>query len=115
MESNDAINPIISNAIMTLVHGAMTTRPRASYWFGKAATRHAVAVCMLISMLVIFRRQLTSLVDFSLHDDRSSHIIVIPLISALLIVLRRKNIFSGAAYCPAIGAPLLIAGIIVWY
>src|SRR6185295_17543510 len=40
---------------------------------------------------------------------------LIPLISFLLIFLRRKRIFSVVSYCPAVGLPLFILGFTLWY
>jgi len=69
--------------------------------------RHYLAAGLLIVVQVVFRHPLAALADLSLHDDRSTHILVIPLISASLIFLRRKHIFSRAAFSPAPGLALL--------
>jgi len=58
---------------------------------------------------------LSSLASLSFHDERSSHVLVIPLISAFLLWLERKRIFNTPRYCPSIGAPLLLLAVVLRY
>lgn len=81
-----------------------------SHW-----TAHASALSFGFLSLVLFRGPLSSLASLSFHDERSSHILLIPLISAFLIFLQRKRIFRATRYCPLIGAPLLLVVAVLWY
>jgi exosortase len=61
---------------------------------------------------VLFGAPLKRLVSLSLSSDTCSQIILIPLITAGLIVAERKRIFARLCYSPAAGAILLAAGVI---
>jgi exosortase len=63
----------------------------------------------------LFRRTLIGLASLSFHDELASHILLIPVISALLIYLERKRIFRTPRYCPSIGLPMLLLALILWY
>ena len=67
-------------------------------------------VFLAISVL-LFRRYLEALVRLSLGDDRYSHIVLIPILSAGLIYLQRKNIFVTPRYSVSMGMLLLGVGV----
>jgi hypothetical protein len=69
-------------------------------WFG---------IFFILSLLP-FWRPLNALLHLSLHDDRYSHILLIPLMSVSLVYLRRERIFAFLRYCPSKSAPLLVVG-----
>lgn len=75
---------------------------------------HAYALTFGLLSLVLFWRPLSALAILSFHDERFSHVLLIPLISALLIVLRRTRIFRAPRYCPYIGVPLLFLAVVLW-
>src|SRR5262249_36068011 len=112
---NGAINPTTSNRIMTPVHKMMKTERPVWGWFGKAAVRHSLALSLWLLAVVLFSRPLPQRVHYSLHDERSTHIVLIPLISVFFLGLRRACIFSTVTYCPKIGLPLWITGLLLWY
>jgi exosortase len=58
---------------------------------------------------------LSKLASLSFHDERASHILLIPLISAFLIFLERKRVFHAPRYSPSIGIPLLLIAAVLWY
>jgi exosortase len=84
-------------------------------WASKVSGRHFLAVCLLLLIGVIFRQPLANLVSLSLHDERSSHILVIPLLSAAIIGVRHQRMFQRAAYSPGRGLPLLVSTITLWF
>jgi exosortase len=55
------------------------------------------------------------LANLSFHDENSSHILLIPIISACLIYLRKRRLFKTSRYCPSIGIPLLLLTVVLWY
>ena len=57
---------------------------------------------------------LRNLTLLSLHDDRGSYLLLIPLLSAILIYLGRDRIFSEVRYSPRAGAALLLPGILLF-
>lgn len=77
-------------------------------------SRHTSAVIFWLLSLLFFRETLARLARLSFHDELASHILLIPLISAFLIYLERKQIFSSPRYCPFAGVPLLLATAVVW-
>jgi exosortase len=80
-----------------------------------ATLRHALSACLGVSVVAIFYQPLTQLLALALHDERSTHILVVPFISAFFIGLRRKEIFAKATWSPALGIPLFLAGIVLWF
>jgi exosortase len=67
-----------------------------------------------ILSLVPFRSTLEALVGLSLQDSRYPHNLLIPLMTAALIYLQRKRIFTGERYSLSTGLPLLIVGIVMF-
>jgi exosortase len=76
---------------------------------------HYRALAFWVVSLAVFWKQFINLATLSFHDENSSHILLIPLISALLIYLRRKRVFCAPTPCPAIGVPLLLLAAGFWY
>jgi exosortase len=74
-------------------------------------THHLWFVCFSVLALVTFWAPLGTLVSVSLQDDRYSHVLLIPIISASLVYLERRAVFSSPRYCLSIGAPLLAGGV----
>jgi exosortase len=64
--------------------------------------------------LVPFYLPLNSLVSLSFHDERYSHVVLIPVISVLLLWLERRRIFLESHYCLVAGTPLLLLGVVVY-
>jgi len=94
-----------------------TGRSEAAVPAQRSAKRTAhlfAASCWLLSV-ILFRQQLRDLASLSFHDERSSHILLIPLISAFLIFLQRRQVFRAPSYCPAIAIPLLLIAAALWY
>ena len=55
------------------------------------------------------------LITLSLHDDRYSHIVLIPLMAASLIYLQRDRIFAFPRYSISEGGSLLVVGMaLLW-
>jgi exosortase len=71
------------------------------FWFG----------LFWILSLLLFGKYLDALVLLSLHDDRYSHILLIPILSVFLVCLRRRTIFTHPRYRRWISAPVFIVGI----
>jgi exosortase len=65
----------------------------------------------LVLSLVLFRVPLARLTSLSLQDDRYTYVLLIPIISASLIYLQRKRIFTLPRYRTSVGLPLLAVGI----
>src|SRR5665213_32790 len=61
--------------------------------------------------LVVFGNRLYGLVTLASRDERYTHILVVPMISAGLIWVSRRKIFLESRYCPAVAIPALLVGI----
>jgi len=99
---------------MTAKNGIRTTDKEAPLWWPSSRTAHTFAVVFWLLSLALFRRPLSSLASLSLQDENSSHILLIPLISAVILYLQRKRIFEASRFCPFFGIPLILLPI-VWY
>lgn len=71
-------------------------------------------VLFSIVALVPFWTSLRALVSLSLHDDKYSHVVLIPLMAACLVYLQKKRIFTSLGYGPTQAVPLLAAGILLF-
>jgi exosortase len=66
----------------------------------------------LAASVAISWRVLTSLLNYSLGNDDASHILLIPFISAWLLFLDRRRIFSHLSSDIALSIPLAILGLL---
>jgi exosortase len=58
------------------------------------ARRHASFVALVLISSLAFYQTLSTLVQYSLHDSSSSHIILIPLVAFFLLFVERHTAFS---------------------
>jgi exosortase len=91
------------------IEGALLSQRSAS------RTAHLFATSFWLLSLVLFRQPLSGMANLSFQDERASHILLIPCISALLVFLRRDWIFRSTRYCPSIAIPLLLIAASLWY
>jgi exosortase len=99
---------------MTATDALRRTEPHDPGWLsGRFA--HVLAICLWVVSVALFWQPLSSLVSLAFRDERSSHIILIPIISACLIYLRRRRVFSVSRYCPSVGIPLLLIPVVLWF
>ena len=77
--------------------------------------RHAGFIAFIVVSSLAFYKALSALVIYSLQNDSSSHIILIPLISFSLLYVERQNRFSitGTSICSGIG--LALGGIMFFW
>jgi exosortase len=67
---------------------------------------------ILAAICVLCWRTIGAVVTLSLHDERYSYIILIPVISAGIVYWKRESLFRGAQLCLKWGAPLLLFGVL---
>ena len=75
--------------------------------------RHAGFVTIVVLSGLIFYNTMTALVKYSLQDESSSHIILIPLISFFLLYIERQTVFSITRASIATGIGLALGGLIL--
>lgn len=88
----------------TTVIGGFTQNPK----------RHLSFLLFIAISSLAFYKTLGALVTYSLHDESSSHIVLIPAISFFLIYLERERIFSVTHTALGAGIALAISGIILY-
>jgi exosortase len=77
------------------------------------ARRHAAFVTFVVLSGLLFYNTLTALVKYSLQDESSSHIILIPLITFFLLYIERQSIFSITRASVATGIGLALGGVVL--
>jgi exosortase len=82
---------------------------------GNLTRRHAAFGVFWIVSLVIFWRTISALLEYSLHHESCSHIVLIPLISAYLLFMERKRIFFASSSTGTPGIGLVVIGAILYW
>jgi exosortase len=60
-------------------------------------------------------RTLGALLRLSLQDERYTYILVVPVISAAFLYAGKEQIFHDPQYCPAVGVPVMLLGLVVFF
>ncbi|MGC2331777.1 MAG: exosortase/archaeosortase family protein [Candidatus Acidiferrales bacterium] len=76
--------------------------------------RHASFLAFILASSLALYKTLNALVTYSLHNDSSSHIVLIPLIAFSLLYLERRTIFSITRASVISGIGLALAGVILY-
>jgi|SRR5579872_2243507 len=91
-----------------------TDQAATSRWL-TIQTPHVAALTLWVLSLFLFWKPLINLANLSFYDENSSHILLIPVVSAFLAYLQRKRIFHSPRYCPSLGVPVLLAAVVLRY
>jgi len=70
---------------------------------------------LFILAILMFWAPLKALVTLSLQDARYTYILVVPIISVAVLYLEKDRIFRESRYCPAIGVPLVLLGLLAFF
>lgn len=79
----------------------------SNHTLARRTARDSSFLLFWLLSLLLFREPLSTLVNLAWHDDRYTHIIVVPFISAGLIYLERRRIFAQSSVGLRVGIPLL--------
>src|SRR5579863_1275427 len=79
------------------------------------ARRHIVFVAVILFSSLAFYKTLSALVQYSLHDESSSQIILIPAIAFLLLYVERQTVFSITRTNAVSGACLVLGGLALFW
>ena len=79
------------------------------------ARRHASFVAFILIFSLAYYKTLSALVQYSLHDESSSHIILIPLVAFFLLYVERHRLFSITRTSLVSGVSLALAGMILFW
>jgi exosortase len=83
--------------------------------FNGNARRHAAFISLVLASGLAFWKLIDILVVYSLNNESSSHIILIPLVSFFLLYIERKRIFSAISPRPTSGTVLTIVGVLLYW
>lgn len=79
------------------------------------ARRHVSFVALVLISSLAFYKTLSALITYSLHDESSSHIILIPLIAFFLLYVEGQTVFSITRTNIGSGAGLALCGMILYW
>jgi exosortase len=77
--------------------------------------RHVSFLAIILVSSLAFYKTLNALVLYSLHNDSSSHIVLIPVIAFCLLYVERQNTFSITGTSVGSGIGLALSGIILYW
>lgn len=80
----------------------------------KVAKRHAAFVGVVVVSGLLFSKMLGTLVAYALHNDSSSHILIVPFISLYIFFMERRRVLSVTSTSLGPGTATLAAGVLVW-
>jgi exosortase len=76
--------------------------------------RHAAFAAFIVVSSLAFYKTLSALIQYSLRNDSSSHILLIPFIALFLIYMERQRIFSITRMSVGPGVGLALLGIVLF-
>ena len=76
---------------------------------------HLILFVFIATSCFVFYRTITELIQYSLQDDSSSHVILIPFIACFLLGLERRRIFSVIRSSPIPGIGLTLSGLLLFW
>jgi exosortase len=79
------------------------------------ARRHAGFVAFILISSLAFYKTFSTLVRYSLNDDSSSHIILIPLVVFFLLYIERQAVFSITRTSAVSGLCLALGGLVLFW
>src|ERR1700720_1354953 len=83
--------------------------------FTRDARRHASFGAVVVVSSLAFYKALSALVTYSLHDESSSHIILIPLVTFFLLYAERQTVFSITRTSIGSGVGVAAAGMVLYW
>src|ERR1700722_5426229 len=93
----------------------MVTSTSAAHVATANSRRHAAFAAFVVVSSVAFYKALSALIQYSLHNDSSSHVILIPFIALLLIYMERQKIFSITRMSEGPGVGLALEGTVFFF
>ena len=79
------------------------------------SARYTQLFALLLLWVIVFRAALGALINLTLQDESYNYIALVPAISIGLLFLGRRRIFILPRYCPAIGLPLMLSGVLSYF
>jgi len=82
---------------------------------GRSTKAHIAFGTLVIVSTIVFWRTLGPWFAYSLHNPSGSHIVLIPLVSAFLIVRERRRIFSSVRPSMIAGIGVILLGVVLYW
>lgn len=79
---------------------------------GSNSRRHLYFAGFVAASILLYWKTLSTLAVFSLHEESSSHLLLIPVVSIYLLFFERKRIFAAVRTQAILGGVLILAGVI---
>ena len=79
---------------------------------GFNSRRHLYFAVAVAASILLYWKTLSTLATFSLHEESSSHLLLIPIVSIYLLYSERKRIFATVKRQDVLGVVLILAGVI---
>jgi exosortase len=79
------------------------------------AKRHWLFAGLSLASGLVFWKTWTAVIEYSLHNDSASHILLIPVVALCLLFLERKRIFQQSNFGIAPGLAVAIAAIAIFW
>jgi exosortase len=76
---------------------------------------HAIFIMLIVISSLAFYKTLSALVRYSLHEDSSSYIVLIPFIAFFLLYTERQNIISITRASVGSAVGFAVAGLILYW
>ncbi len=77
--------------------------------------RLIIFAALLVLAVCVLWTPLAALVELALRDERYTFILGVPFISAALVYREMGQIQAHARYCPAVGIPVMLLGLTVYF
>lgn len=78
--------------------------------------RHALFGVFVVAVLAVHPGTLGALIDLSRNDSTASHHVLIPLVTLVLVLLRRESIFSFVGTAAPASVGVILAGLgLAWF
>lgn len=77
--------------------------------------RHTFFVLFILLAAVLFRRTLSALVSYSLHNQAGSQIVLIPFVTIFLLYSERRRIFADTQTSIRAGAAFAVVGLFLYW
>ncbi|MGA2590752.1 MAG: exosortase/archaeosortase family protein [Bryobacteraceae bacterium] len=81
----------------------------------RLAPAHLWFLLLCLLSVAVSWTSCNALVRLSLHDERYTHLVVVPIVTLGVLCLEKARIFGESRYCPAVGVPLLLLGLVVYF
>jgi exosortase len=82
--------------------------------FARFVSRQLLFVFLCVLTILVFWPVLKPVLELALRDERYTYILAVPTISAAFFYSEKERIFRNCRYCPAIGVPLMLLGVLIF-